>query len=422
MQNCILGGAGTDHSTIETEAEARQDAPELLRNRDFLLLWAGQFVSQVGDRLAALAFPWLVYTTTRSELGTGAVFAIYTLPYVLFGAGAGVLIDRVDRRRAMVAIDALRAGLVVLVPLVARASLAPVFVLGFLIASAGVFFEPAKLAIVPEIVPKERLLRANSLLSTGENLTEVIGWAAAGLLLAAVSTTTAFVLDAATFLVSAVALTAIRYRSPLRAAAQRSARAFWGELREGLAFLRGHRGLLANTLMVVASAAGLGAAYPLMFLLAVQVFGGGTKAFGTLEAATGAGYLAGSLALAAVAPRVRKGVAITLGLGLMGVFLALVGTSGSVVAACVPIFAFGAANAVALVAVDTYLQEVVPEQLRGRVLGTRFTLTQGAYALSVLAGGALAAAFPVRALLVTAGVLVGVPGFVGLLVRDVREA
>lgn len=379
-------------------------------------------MSQIGDRLAALAFPWLVYVTTHSELGTGAVFALYTLPYVLFGAGAGVVVDRVERRRAMIAIDVLRAGLIALVPLAARVSLAPVFALGFLIASAGVFFEPAKLALVPELVPRERLLRANSLLSTGENLTEVVGWAGAGFLLAAVSTTTAFVLDAVTFLVSAAALAGIRYRQPLGEAAGRTARAFWTELGEGLAFLRRHRGLLANTVIVVASAAGLGAAYPLIFLLAVQVFHGGTRAFGTLEAVTGGGYLAGSLLLAAVAPRVRKGLAIGLGLGFMGVFLAVVGLSRSVAAACLPAFVFGAANAVALVAVDTYLQEVVPERLRGRVLGTRFTMTQGAYAISVLAGGALAATFPVRTLLLVAGVVVGLPGFASLLLRDVREA
>ena len=70
-----------------------------------MLLWAGQFVSQIGDRLAALAFPWLVYTSTGSALGTGAVFAVYTLPYVLFGALAGVAVDRFDKRRLMITVD-----------------------------------------------------------------------------------------------------------------------------------------------------------------------------------------------------------------------------------------------------------------------------------------------------------------------------
>ncbi len=74
----------------------------LTRNRSFLLLWAGQFVSQMGDRLAMVAFPWLVYQSTGSALSTGVVLALYTLPYVLFGAFAGVVIDRFNKRAVMV--------------------------------------------------------------------------------------------------------------------------------------------------------------------------------------------------------------------------------------------------------------------------------------------------------------------------------
>jgi MFS family permease len=387
-----------------------------------LLLWAGQFVSQMGDRLAALAFPWLVYTSTGSALGTGAVFALYTLPYVLFGAFAGVAVDRLDKRRLMVAVDLIRAALVVVVPLVATRSLPAVYVLSFAMATAGVFFEPSKLAILPEIVTPERLLRANSLFSTSENLTEILGWAFAGLLLASVSTSLAFQLDAVTFAVSAVALMLMRYRAPVRAAAENTARAFWGELREGSRFLVSERGLRANTIMIVVCVAGLGAAYPLTFLFAVDVLGGGAGAFGALEAAVGAGFLVGSLALVALASRVHKGRAMIVGLAVMGACLALVATTESVWAAAVPLAVFGIANAIVLIAVDTYLQEVVPHGMRGRVLGSRFTITQGTYALSVLAGGALAGVVDVRILFIVAGTIVAMSSLVGLLAREVRES
>jgi MFS family permease len=376
----------------------------------------------MGDRLAALAFPWLVYTSTGSALGTGAVFAIYTLPYVLFGAFAGVAVDRVDKRRLMIAVDVVRAALVLVVPLAATRSLPAVYVLAFLIATAGVFFDPAKLSILPEIVPPGRLLRANSLMSTGENLTEILGWAFAGLLLAAVSTSAAFQLDALTFLVSAAALVAMRYRAPARAVAERTVRAYMAELREGLSFLRRDRGVRANTTMVVVCVAGLGAAYPLTFLFAVRVLDGGTRAFGLLEAAVGVGYLAGSLALVAFASRVRKGRVMVGGLAAMGLFLALVAITDSVWTAAVPLALFGLANAAVLIAVDTYLQQAIPEGLRGRVLGSRFTLTQGTYAISVLVGGALAGLADVRVLFVVAGVIVALSALVGLLSREVRES
>jgi DHA3 family macrolide efflux protein-like MFS transporter len=156
----------------------------------------------MGDRLAMVAFPWLVYTNTGSALGTGAIFALYTLPYVLFGAFAGVVIDRFNKRAVMIAADVIRAGLVLLVPFAAVWSLPAVYVLSFLMASAAVFFDPCKLAILPDLVTRDRLMRANSLLAIGENLTEVVGYALAGFLLAYVSTDAAFRIDSLTFAAS----------------------------------------------------------------------------------------------------------------------------------------------------------------------------------------------------------------------------
>ena len=106
----------------------------------------------------------------------------------------------------------------------------------------------------------------------------------------------------------------------------------------------------------------------------------------------------------------------------MGACLALVATTDSVWVAAVPFAIFGIANAVVLIAVDTYLQQVVPAGMRGRVLGTRFTLTQGTYAVSVLVGGALAGVIDVRILFVVAGAIVAASALVGLLTREVRES
>jgi MFS family permease len=288
-------------------------------------------------------------------------------------------------------------------------------------ASASVFFDPSKLAVLPDIVNAGSLMRANSLMSTGENLTEILGYSLAGLTLAVVSTSTAFRIDSVTFCVSAAALALMHYRTPARVTTL-VAKSFQHEFQDGIRFLSGHRGLLVNTTMVVASAAGLGASYALTFLFAVQVLGGGTRAFGTFEAVIAAGYLVGSLALATLATRIPKGYAMTVGLMVMGASLALVAVAGGVWIACIPFAAFGLANAAALIAIDTYLQQAVPEGLRGRVFGVRFALTQGTYALSVLIGGALAGVFDVRVLFIVAGVLIAVPAVAGLFVRDIREA
>jgi len=397
--------------------------PPLYANRNFILLWAGQFVSQVGDRLAAVAFPWLVYRSTGSALSTGAILMIYTVPYLLFGAVAGVVIDRFNKRWLMIGADAARAGLLLCVPLVAGRWLPAVFALAFLTASVGVFFDPCKLALLPDIVASNRLLRANSLLATAETITEVVGYAAAGLLLASINLDTAFRIDAVSFVVSAYALLFMAYRPTVRAAAHAAARTVGHEIREGLGFLRHHIGLRANTLFVLVAALGGGASYPLTFLLAVRVLRGGARSFGIMEAAIALGYLVGAVAMGALGNRVRKGLAITIGLAVMGAALALVSTVNSLAVAVVPFALLGVANAAFLISVDTYFQQSVPEHLRGRVWGVRFTLTQGTYALSVLAGAALAGtSIGVRPLFVVAGAIVALAGIGGLFVREVRDA
>jgi len=214
----------------------------------------------------------------------------------------------------------------------------------------------------------------------------------------------------------------MRYRAPVRAAAKRTARAFLSELREGLSFLRHHRGLLANTAMILASIAGIGASAPLAFFLAVRVLGGDTRAFGALEAAMGIGFFVGSLLLAAFAARARKGWTMIAGLLVMGLCLASVSLAHALWQACIPYALFGIANAMALIAVDTYLQEAVPERLRGRVLGARLTLTQGAYALAVLVSSALAGVVDIRVLFVVAGALIAIPAIAGIFAPSIRDA
>ena len=214
---------------------------------------------------------------------------------------------------------------------------------------------------------KDKLIRANSLLATGETLTETVGYALAGFIVYYLARKVVFGIDAATFVVSALALLAMRYTAPLRQAAELTARNLGREMREGLSFLRHHAGLLANTILVVASIVGIGAVYPLTFLFAVSVLHGGTAAFGIMEASLGAGFFVGSLLMAALGDRVRKGVAMTAGLALMGGGYASIAACTSLALVVVPIFVAGVANAAALISINTYFQQTVPKPLRGRL-------------------------------------------------------
>lgn len=369
-----------------------------------------------------VAFPWVIYDSTGSAFSTGVMLALYALPYVLFGAFAGVAIDRFNKRTVMVIADVARVALVLAVPFVAEQWLGGVYILSFLTASVGVFFDPCKLAILPDLIGPQRLLRANSLLATGETLTEFVGFAAGGLVVTAYAVETAFALDAGTFIVSAITLLLMRYQPTRRVSSRFSPRGVGREAREGIAYLFQHRGLATNTLLVIAASLGAGATYPLTFLYAANVVNGGLRWFGFMESSLALGYLLGALAMTALGERASKGIAMTAGIGVMGVGFALVGVIDQLHLSLIPFFIVGVANAVALISIDTYCQQVVPEPLRGRVWGARFTLTQGIFALSVLVGAALATHVDIPTLFIACGATVALPGLLGVFSRSIRRA
>ncbi len=399
----------------------RAQATPLGRNRNFILLLTGQFVSQMGDRLAMIAFPVLVLKTTGSTLSTGLVLAMYTLPYLVFAPWAGVIIDRFDRRRLMILSDVARALLVALVPLVASRSMPATFVLSFAVASFGVLFDPAKMSLLPDVVADDHLVRANSLLETTEKLTEILGYAAAGVLLSVLSTTAAFRIDALTFVLSAGALLLMKVQPWWRTKKREEGISFGHQFREGLAYLGRHKGLRTNTIVVIFSAIGVGAAYPLTFFLATNVFDKGAGGFAALEVAIAIGYLVGSVAVAWLGSRLNLGAGMFTGLVGMGLFLGLVALTGNLWSAALPFALFGLADAFAVIAIDTYVQQTVPEELRGRVWGVRLCLTQGASAAAIIVVGALASSVSVPALLVAAGLVIAVPAAVGAFIPAGRD-
>jgi MFS family permease len=403
----------------------RPIASRLTRNSNFLLLVVGQFVSQMGDRLAMVAFPWLVFRTTESALSTGIVLALFTLPYVIFGTIAGGVLDRVDKRGVMVAADIARGGLVLAVPFVASRTTGGLFALTFATATATVFFAPGLMALLPDIVSEEELLRANSVLAASEHIAEIVGFSAAGFLVHYLAMRTVFTVDAATFAASAVTLLAMTVQSSSKrdsALPPNTSRRtkFSSEIAEGVRYLRQHVGLRANTALAIAAATGAGAFYPLTFLLAADRFGG-TTAFGFMEASLAVGYLCASVVIGAMGGRVRKGLAITIGLMVMGALAALPWAIHTLPVVLLDFMAMGAANAAVLISIDTYVQTAVPARLRGRVWGARFTLTQGAFAIGVLVAGALVAGLGLGPLFGVCGAVLFVPALIGLFLPVVRD-
>ncbi|HWC29881.1 MAG TPA: MFS transporter, partial [Dehalococcoidia bacterium] len=192
-----------------------------LASRDFSLLWVGQFGSEVGNGLVQLALPFLVLEITGSAFQLAGAYIVQFLPWLLFGLVGGVLVDRWDRRITIVVVEVVRAGAFLSVGLAyaldpAVLSVEMIYGLIFLESTLQNFFNPARLALMPNLVKEEDLRAANSLIEVSRHVGFLVA-PSAGLILAEyLGSSTIILADGVTFLISGITVFLIRWRQPKR--------------------------------------------------------------------------------------------------------------------------------------------------------------------------------------------------------------
>lgn len=383
-------------------AEGAADVPpdtllRLLRESPaFATLWASRAISFIGDGVSQVA---LVLLAARSgPKAVGLVLLANTLPRLL-GPVTGAVADRFDQRRLMAGTELAQAAvftaLAVLLP--SLALLLPLVALAGLLATV---FAPAGKSAVPTLVPPGRLGRANALIGTAFNLQIVAGPAIGGLLVGAFGTRTAFAVDAATFLLSALLLLRL---PPLRPDPDREPATLLAETTAGLryAFITPlPRRLLLATVLMVSFAAMDNVA--LVFLVQ-KTFGGSATAYGVVVACFGVGMLAGSILLLRVADRWRADRVLAAGFLTTAVATPATGLAPALGVAAVAQAVAGGANSLEVIATDTLVQQRVPAPLRGRLFGAVSTSAQVGSGVAYAVGGPLVAAVGPRTTFVIAG-------------------
>jgi MFS family permease len=265
-----------------------------LRHRPFALLFAGQAISSLGDRLVPVALAFAVLYLTGSVTDLGLVMAAQTAPLLLFVLIGGVWADRLPRQRLMLASDIVRAGaqgLCAVLLLTGHAHVWELAALQAIYGAAEAFFGPASRTVVPQTVDPEQLQEANALIGISAELTSVLGPALAGVIVVAANPGWGLAVDAATFVASAVCLSLMRV-APVIAAARTSTLA---ELRAGWRTFRSRTWLWVT---VVYFTLFIGFVYAPWLVLGPQIARtslGGAGAWAAISAATGLGSLAGGV-------------------------------------------------------------------------------------------------------------------------------
>jgi MFS family permease len=384
-----------------------------LRHRQFRLLWTGMTVSLLGDGIFYVALPWQVYQLSDAPTALSVVGIAMTVPHVVLLLLGGVVSDRFDRRRVMMAADLLRGaavGALGLLSLTGSLLLWHLIVMAAVFGAGTAFFGPAFDAIVPEIVPERQLTQANALDQFVRPAAwRMLGPALGGWIIAAFGgrTGAAFLVDAVTFLGSVAFLLLMR-RTAASPAAHPDAggESPWQQVREGFGYVRSQAWLWGT--LVAATFAYLAFLGPTEVLLPYVVKYDMHAGAGTLGAVLGLGGV-GAMAAAVVMgnralPR-RNMTFIYIVWTLSTLSVAGYGLARLPWQAMAACFVFNALEGAGTIVWITTKQRLVPNRLLGRVSSLDWFISIGLLPVSYALTGPLAAALGERAVLIGAGVV-----------------
>jgi hypothetical protein len=380
-----------------------------LRVRDFAFLWIGLTISFIGDGVYIIAIAWQTYDLSNSPSALAAVGIAWSLPQVILLLITGVLSDRVDRRLLMIAGDVIRGAAVLTIGIMSiGGTLTMTWLIGLVVVfGAGqALFGPAFSSIVPQVVPEELLVEANALDQFVRPVTwTLIGPLLGGVLIANVGTGWAFVLDAATFVVSAVMVGLMRTRPEAKSEAERASP--WSDLKEGLRYVRSKTWLWVGMLTGLVSLLAVWGPWEVLMPYVVRNDLGGSAAdLGLVFGAGGVGSVTVALALGQRGRLPRRAVTVlylTWAVGmLMTAGFGLVSTVWQAMAV-----AFVSESCITSLVVIwfTLLQRLVPGHLLGRVSSLDWLISIGGVPLSFAVVGPLASAFGADATLIGAGLI-----------------
>jgi MFS family permease len=373
-----------------------------LRVRNYRLFFFGQLVSASGSWMQQVAQDWLVLRLTDAALPLGITVALQFAPMLVFGAWAGVIADRLDKRRLLVATQAAMAVLaLVLGGLTATGAvrLWMVYVLALLLGCATAFDMPARQAFVTDMVGPDRVANAVGLNSAVFNSARVIGPAAAGVLIAVVGIAPAFLINAVSYLAMIGGLLAM---DPGRLHGRPVVERARGQIRAGMRYVWATPEL-RSTIALVAVVGALGLNYRVALpLLTRFTFGGEAGTYGALAAIMAAGSVVGALL---AARRARPSRALLLGsVAAFGLLSFAAAAAPTVLAEAVALFPLGMASLAFLATANSTVQLRSSPEMRGRVMALYGLVLLGSGPPSGLLSGWMAGQFGPRSIMVLSGV------------------
>lgn len=388
---------------------------EVIRSPSYFPLWLSQLVSSFGDTLHYIALVVLVYQLTGQGAAVAVLVAAEIIPVLLLAPVAGVVIDRFSRKAVLIGADLARAALVL--SLVWPQGAWHAYLVAAGIAAGNTFFNPTVQAVIPSLTTEGQRLAANSVSWSTGRLVQIVASAIAGGLIALVGTDAAFVLNAATFVVSAMLIVRLvipAHAGQLGQETKRGLDRYLGEAREGLWYAIHDR--LVSRLLIVQSLASfaVGATGAMLIVLSERHLELRPAGFAWLVGAIGAGALLGPLIPNALARDYRDARWLFVPYIVRGIGDVLIAIFTPLPVALLVLFVYGLNTSTGMVVFSSTVQGAVPDWVRGRVFTLLDVSWNAMRLLSLALGAVMVDAVGIQPLFWTGGALLSLAGVLGL--------
>jgi MFS transporter, DHA3 family, macrolide efflux protein len=401
-----------------------------LKSRDFTLLFLGQLGTGIGNGLVQLALPWLVLQLTDSALQLGVAYFFQFLPMLLFGILGGVFVDRWDRRMTIVVVDAIRGVAFLSVGAIyyfGALTVEHVYAVIFLESSLANFFNPARAALMPNLVSEDNLRPANSLMEITRHIGFFVAPSVGGVMVALLGPAALMLVDGATFLFSGLTVFLIKWRQPPRVQMQsegwrHSVQIVFEQTTEGLRVIGRMKLLQVAVLLGLALNLVVAPIQVLMPLFVLNVKHEDASYFGLLVGGLLAGLIVGSLTSPVLSRRYGLGKMAILSVLTLGAVISITSWLPTLWPPLLAMTIAGVAIGSLNVAQTTMLQGSTTDDERGRVSATYFTATLGVRPFSFLVVGALAETVDIRFMFLALGLMALAVGAFLSRLQEVREA
>lgn len=359
------------------------------RVRPFSWLFTSAMAGTIGYEMQVVALGWLIYALTGSAFYLGAVTTMQSITQTGISPIGGVFADRVDRRKYIMLVRIIT--LPVSLGLALLIAIHRISVIDLLIAAAifGVAFGlngPARQALIAQLVGKDLLMNAVSLMSGGSNLMRILGPALAGILIGVIGVDGIYVILAVCYMMVILAMVPIPSQPPANKASSRN---MIGDLADGFSYCFKNPNVMALLLVGTVPLFFSMPYVPLLPIFAEHIWNVGASGYGVLSAAPGVGGLIGALSVASFSHYQRKGVLIIGGVALYGILLVGFAAAFDFPVALLCLGLAGAMGVIYTATVSSVIQSIIPNEVRGRVMSL-YQMSFGISGLSALPASAIA--------------------------------